>query len=94
VRGRFAYVIVDTPPALAVTDATLVGVLVDGMSSLLGRQSDARGGPPLRRTPVLQTDIRILGDVLTATSRPRPALQALRSYELYAAPPPPPPPPL
>jgi len=86
VRGRFAYVIVDTPPALAVTDATLVGVLVDGMVLTLRSGKVTREEARLCRDRLLQTDIKILGAVLNRYQSTQAGMyKRYRSYELYAA---------
>jgi len=63
-RGRFDYVIVDTPPALAVTDATLVGSLADGVVLTLRSQKVTRDEVRLVRDRLRQADIKILGAVL------------------------------
>ena len=63
-RGRFDYVIVDTPPALAVTDATLVGSLADGVVLTLRSQKVTREEVRLVRDRLRQADIKILGAVL------------------------------
>jgi succinoglycan biosynthesis transport protein ExoP len=63
-RGRFEYVIIDTPPALAVTDSTLVGVLVDGVVLTLRSNKVTREEARLVRDRLRQADIKILGAVL------------------------------
>lgn len=63
-RGRFDYVIVDTPPALAVTDATLVGALADGVVLTLRSHKVTRDEARLVRDRLRQADIKILGAVL------------------------------
>lgn len=63
-RGRFDYVIVDTPPALAVTDSTLVGSLADGVVLTLRSQKVTREEARLVRDRLRQADIKILGAVL------------------------------
>lgn len=63
-RGRFEYVIIDTPPALAVTDATLVGVLVDGVVLTLRSNKVTREEARLVRDRLRQADVKILGAVL------------------------------
>ncbi|HXU46907.1 MAG TPA: polysaccharide biosynthesis tyrosine autokinase, partial [Thermoanaerobaculia bacterium] len=63
-RARFDYVIVDTPPALAVTDATIVGALSDGvvLTFRAGKvtREDARDCAERLRI----AELRILGVVL------------------------------
>lgn len=80
-RGRFEYVIIDTPPALAVTDSTLVGSLVDGVVLTLRSHKVTREEARLVRDRLRQADIKILGAVL---NRYR-ALNAggSRSYRYY-----------
>ena len=85
-RSRFDYVIIDTPPALAVTDATLVGSLVDGVVLTLRSHKVTREEARACRDRLRQADIKILGAVL---NRYR-ALQAgvakgYRYYEAYGA---------
>jgi capsular exopolysaccharide synthesis family protein len=63
-RGRFDYVIVDTPPALAVTDSTLVGALADGVVLTLRSHKVTREEARLVRDRLRQADIKILGAVL------------------------------
>lgn len=63
-RGRFDYVIVDTPPALAVTDATLVGALADGVVLTLRSHKVTREEARLVRDRLRQADIKVLGAVL------------------------------
>jgi polysaccharide biosynthesis transport protein len=82
-RERFDYVIIDTPPALAVTDATLVGVLVDGVVLTLRSHTVTREEGRHVRDRLRQADIKILGAVL---NRYR-ALQAgvAKGYHYYEA---------
>lgn len=63
-RGRFDYVIIDTPPALAVTDSTLVGVLVDGVVLTLRSNKVTREEVRLVRDRLRKADVKILGAVL------------------------------
>ncbi len=63
-RGRFDYVIVDTPPALAVTDATLVGALADGVVLTLRCHKVTREEARLVGDRLRQADIKVLGAVL------------------------------
>jgi succinoglycan biosynthesis transport protein ExoP len=86
VRGRFDYVIIDTPPALAVTDATLVGVLADGVILTLRSGKVTREEARLCRDRLLQADIKILGCVLNRYQATQAGMyKRYRSYELYAA---------
>lgn len=63
-RARFDVVIFDTPPVLAVTDATLVGVLVDGVVLTLRTGKVTREDVRACRDRLRLADIRILGVVL------------------------------
>lgn len=86
VRGRFDYVILDTPPALAVTDATLVGALADGVILTLRSGKVTREEARLCRDRLLSADIKILGAVLNRyQSSQTGAYRRYRSYEMYAA---------
>jgi succinoglycan biosynthesis transport protein ExoP len=83
-RGRFDYVILDTPPALAVTDSTLVGSFADGVVLTLRSNKVTREEARLVRDRLRKADIKILGAVL---NRYR-AIQAgvgssYRYYESY-----------
>lgn len=85
-RERFDYIIIDTPPALAVTDATLIGTLADGVVLTLRGHKVTREEARLVRDRLRQADIKILGAVLNRYQ----ALQAgvatgYRYYEAYGA---------
>lgn len=80
-RGRFDYVVVDTPPALAVTDATLVGMLVDGVVLTLRSGKVTREEARLCRDRLKKAGIKILGAVL---NRHRPLQSGLgKRYSYY-----------
>jgi capsular exopolysaccharide synthesis family protein len=86
VRSRFEYVIIDTPPALAVTDSTIIGVLADGVVLTMRCGKVTREEARLCRDRLRLADVRVLGAVL---NRYR-SLQAgfgkrYRAYEAYAA---------
>ncbi len=85
-RSRFDFVVLDTPPALAVTDATIVGLLVDGVVLTLRSGKVTREEARLCRDRLRQAGIKILGAVL---NRYR-SLQAgtgkrYKYYESYGA---------
>jgi capsular exopolysaccharide synthesis family protein len=85
-RERFAYVIIDTPPALAVTDATLVGVLVDGMVLTLRSHKVTREEARVCRDRLRQADIKILGAVLNRyRSFQAGVAKGYKYYEAYGA---------
>jgi succinoglycan biosynthesis transport protein ExoP len=84
VRSRFEYVIIDTPPALAVTDATIVGVMADGVVLTLRSGKVTREEARLCRDRLRQADVRILGAVLNRYRSAHSGLgKRYRSYETY-----------
>lgn len=64
VRGAFDFVIVDTPPVLAVTDSTLVGSITDGIVLCLRARSVVREDARACRERLRLADVRVLGTVL------------------------------
>ena len=85
-RTRFEYIIVDTPPALAVTDATIVGVIADGVVLTLRSGKVTREEARLCRDRLRQADVRILGAVLNRYRSTHSGLgRRYRSYESYVA---------
>jgi capsular exopolysaccharide synthesis family protein len=85
-RTRFEYIIVDTPPALAVTDATIVGVIADGVILTLRSGKVTREEARLCRDRLRQADVRILGAVLNRYRSTHSGLgRRYRSYESYVA---------
>jgi Mrp family chromosome partitioning ATPase len=68
-RGLYDFVLVDTPPLLAVTDPSVVAPRVDGV--LLTIRLSRQSGPQAQRArDVLATlDARVLGVVVNATSQ-------------------------
>jgi capsular exopolysaccharide synthesis family protein len=86
VRSRFEYVIIDTPPALAVTDATIVGVMADGVVLTLRSGKVTREEARLCRDRLRQADVRILGAVLNRYRSTHSGLgKRYRAYESYVA---------
>jgi succinoglycan biosynthesis transport protein ExoP len=84
VRSRFEYVIIDTPPALAVTDATIVGVMADGVVLTVRSGKVTREEARLCRDRLRQADVRILGAVLNRYRSAHSGLgKRYRSYETY-----------
>jgi polysaccharide biosynthesis transport protein len=84
---RFEYIIIDTPPALAVTDATIVGVIADGVVLTLRSGKVTREEARLCRDRLRQADVRILGAVLNRYRSTHSGLgRRYRSYESYVAP--------
>jgi capsular exopolysaccharide synthesis family protein len=85
-RSRFDYVIVDTPPTLAVTDATILGVLADGVVLTLRSGKVTREEARLCRDRLRLSDVRILGAVLNRYRSLQPGFgKRYRAYEAYAA---------
>ena len=86
VRSRFDFVVIDTPPALAVTDATVVGMLVDGVVLTLRSGKVTREEARLCRDRLRQTGIKILGAVLNRYRSLQAGLgKRYRYYESYGA---------
>jgi succinoglycan biosynthesis transport protein ExoP len=85
-RTRFEYIIIDTPPALAVTDATIVGVIADGVVLTLRSGKVTREEARLCRDRLRQADVRILGAVLNRYRSTHSGLgRRYRAYESYVA---------
>lgn len=86
VRQRFDVVILDTPPALAVTDATIVGLLADGVVLTLRCGKVTRDEARMGRDRLRQAGIKILGSVLNRYRSQRHGLgRGYRYYESYSA---------
>jgi polysaccharide biosynthesis transport protein len=63
-QRRFDFVIVDTPPLLAVTDAALVGAMVDGIVFTLHAGRVLRDEARASTDRLRQSGVRVLGTVL------------------------------
>ncbi len=63
-RARFDYVIIDTPPSLAVTDATIVGALSDGLVLTFRAGKVTRDDAKDCAERLRMADMKILGVVL------------------------------
>ncbi len=63
-RARFDYVIIDTPPSLAVTDATIVGALSDGLVLTFRAGKVTREDAKDCAERLRMAELRILGVVL------------------------------
>jgi polysaccharide biosynthesis transport protein len=86
VRGRFDFVVLDTPPALAVTDATIVGMLADGVVLTLRSGKVTREEARLCRDRLRQSGVKILGAVLNRYRSLQAGLgKRYRYYEAYGA---------
>lgn len=85
-RARFDFVVLDTPPALAVTDATIVGLLADGVVLTLRSGKVTREEARLCRDRLHQAGIKILGAVLNRYRSLQTGLgKRYRYYESYGA---------
>jgi succinoglycan biosynthesis transport protein ExoP len=85
-RARFDFVVIDTPPALAVTDATIIGLQADGVVLTLRSGKVTREEARLCRDRLRQSGIRILGAVLNRYRSVQTGLgKRYRSYEAYGA---------
>jgi succinoglycan biosynthesis transport protein ExoP len=86
VRARFDFVVLDTPPALAVTDATIVGLLADGVVLTLRSGKITREEARLCRDRLRLAGIRILGAVLNRFRSHQTGLgKRYKVYETYGA---------
>lgn len=63
-RARFDFVVLDTPPALPVTDATVVGAMTDGVVLTLRAGKVTREDARAVRDRLRMADVTILGVVL------------------------------
>jgi capsular exopolysaccharide synthesis family protein len=83
-RRTFDFVVVDTPPVLAVTDAALVGSLVDGVVLCFRAHEVLRADIQSCRDRLQLADVKILGAVL---NRYRPSRSGAygRRYDYYRA---------
>lgn len=85
-RARFDFVVLDTPPALAVTDATIVGLLADGVVLTLRSGKVTREEARLCRDRLRQAGIKILGAVLNRYRALQTGLgKRYKYYEAYGA---------
>jgi succinoglycan biosynthesis transport protein ExoP len=85
-RARFDFVVLDTPPALAVTDATIVGLLVDGVVLTLRSGKVTREEARMCRDRLRQAGIKILGAVLNRYRSLQPGGgKRYKYYESYGA---------
>lgn len=86
VRSRFDVVVVDTPPALAVTDSTILGVLADGVVLTLRAGKVTREDSRLCRDRLRYAGVKVLGVVLNRhRDSPAGMSRRYRYYETYGA---------
>lgn len=81
-RERFDMIIVDTPPALVVTDASLIGAAADGTVLCFRAGKTVREEVRLCRDRLTMADVKILGAILNAY-HPRPGAGYRRGYRYY-----------
>ncbi len=84
-RARFDFVIIDTPPVLAVTDATIIGSLTDGMVLCLREGKVLREDAKACRDRLLMSEVKILGTVLNCHRNTGGSSRKYYYYEAYAA---------
>ena len=82
VAARFAFVIIDSPPVLAVTDAAILASLVDGVLLVTASGATSRGGLVRTRRVLEASGARILGMAVNKLDTRRPGYGY--SYSKYA----------
>ena len=68
-KARAAYVLFDSPPILAATDAALLGVKVDGALLVIKAGHSRRDQTNRARAALEQVNVRVVGAVLTNAPR-------------------------
>jgi capsular exopolysaccharide synthesis family protein len=81
-RSRFDFVVIDTPPILPVTDAALVGTLVDGVTLCLRAGKVTRDEALSCRDRLQFAGIKVLGVVLNRHSATQGGYSG-RRYQMY-----------
>jgi capsular exopolysaccharide synthesis family protein len=84
-RAQFDFVIIDTPPVLAVTDATVIGSLSDGVVLCLRAGKVLREDAKTCRDRLLMNEVKILGTVLNRYRESRGSSRKNSYYEAYIA---------
>lgn len=85
VRRRFEFVVADTPPSLAVADATIVGSISDGVLLCLRAGKVLREDARACRDRLLLSELKILGTVLNRYQSTRDRYgKGYHYYEAYA----------
>ncbi len=82
VRKQYDFVLIDTPPTLAVTDATLIGYLVDGMVLCCRAGRLQRDAARTLHQRLALSGVRLLGAVLNR-HRPTGSSYRARKYLYY-----------
>ncbi len=84
-RKRFAYVVLDSPPVLPVTDSTVLGARVDGVVFCVGAGLLEREDALAARDKLRLSEVKILGACLNRFRVPRGRYgRGYRHYEGYA----------
>jgi capsular exopolysaccharide synthesis family protein len=89
-RRRFRYVLVDSPPLLVVTDATILSTLVDGVLLVIESESTARGAVVRARRLLESAGARVLGVVMNKVNLRHDGYYGYsyrRYYQPYGSPP-------
>lgn len=84
-RNHFDIVLIDTPPVLAVTDATVVGSLSDGVVLCLRVGQVLRADARTCRQRLDLADVKVLGAVLNGRRRQEGTKGGYAYYESYIA---------
>lgn len=84
-RSQFDFVIIDTPPVLAVTDATVIGSLSDGVVLCLRAGKVLREDAKTCRDRLVMNEVKILGTVLNRYRESRGSSRTNSYYESYLA---------
>ena len=79
-QANYDFVIVDTPPVLAVTDSVLVGAMCHGTVLCFRANNVLREDVQACRNRLLMSDVRILGAVLNRYAPPRSGGYGRRYY--------------
>lgn len=85
-RQRFDYIVIDSPPVLPVTDASILSALVDGVVMCLGAGQVLRDDARAAQERLMMVEAKILGAVLNRfrlEERGRYSKNYYRHYEHY-----------
>ena len=63
-KGQFAWVVIDTPPVMAVTDAPIVAHIADGVLFVVGSEMTSRSVAQTAVEQLVNADARLVGAVL------------------------------
>jgi capsular exopolysaccharide synthesis family protein len=84
-RGRYDHIVMDSPPLLLVTDATVLSNLVDGVMLVVENEGATRGALARSRRILEGANARILGTILNKVDLRRDGYygQYYRRYYYY-----------